>query len=51
MTQSLGERLSKVEKDVADIKRTMTLGDNDDMMIEDTPPRCPRSNPPPPPPS
>lgn len=51
MTQFRGERLSKVEKYVADIKCAMNLVDDDDVMIGDTPPSCPGVNPPPPLPS
>ncbi|CAI9261562.1 unnamed protein product [Lactuca saligna] len=52
ITQSLGERLTKVEKDVAEIKHFITLGDDDDYMFtEDTPPNSPGDNPSPPPPS
>ncbi|CAI9287949.1 unnamed protein product [Lactuca saligna] len=50
ITQSRGERLSKVEQDVVDIKRFMALGgDDDDMIISDTPPNSPNDNPLPPP--
>lgn len=47
------ERLSKVEKDVAEIKRFTTLGVDDDnnMVIEDTPLNYPSDNSPLPPPS
>lgn len=50
LTQSMGERLTNVEKDVADLKHFMILGDDDadDMVIEDTPLNSPDDNPPPP---
>ena len=50
ITQSLGKRMTKVERDVADIKRFMALFDDDvnDMVIDDTPPNSPGDNPPPP---
>ncbi|CAI9279871.1 unnamed protein product [Lactuca saligna] len=52
ITQSLGERLTRVEKDVANMKHIITLGEDDDMVIDDTPPKSPSDNPPvPPPPS
>ncbi|CAI9262292.1 unnamed protein product [Lactuca saligna] len=50
MTQSLGEQLSKVEKDVTDIKCS-TVVDNDHMMFGDTPPTSLGNHPPHPPPS
>lgn len=38
LTQSLGERLTRFEKDVSYLKHFMTLGDDDDdMVINDTP--------------
>ena len=50
MTQSLGKRLTKLEKDVANMKWS-TLLDYDDVMIEDIPPTSlgnpPPSHPPP----
>ncbi|XP_023770756.1 uncharacterized protein LOC111919426 [Lactuca sativa] len=52
ITQSLGERLTIVEKDVADMKFFMILADDDDdnIVIKVTPPNSLGDNPPPPPP-
>ena len=33
ITKLLGERKTRVEKDVADMKYIMTLGDDDDMVL------------------
>ncbi|CAI9271043.1 unnamed protein product [Lactuca saligna] len=50
ITRFLGRRLSKVEKDVVEMKRFMALvddDDDDDMVVDNTPPKSP-CNPPPP---
>ncbi|KAL7583314.1 uncharacterized protein LOC111881298 [Lactuca sativa] len=45
------KRLTKVERDVAIMKRLMALDDDDDdMVVDDTPPNSPGNNPPLPPP-
>ncbi|CAI9281004.1 unnamed protein product [Lactuca saligna] len=49
----MNTRLAKVERDVTAMKQLMNLGDDDDdMVVNDTPPNSPCDNPPPhPPPS
>lgn len=49
-TQSFGGRLTKVESCMVDIKHITKFIDNDDEMIEDTPPSSLGNNLPPPPP-
>lgn len=43
----MGESLTRMENDVADMKRFMALGDDVDMIIDDTRPNYPRDSPPP----
>ncbi|CAI9289420.1 unnamed protein product [Lactuca saligna] len=50
LTQSLGKRLNKVDKDGADMKRFMdfiVVVVDDDMVVDGTPPSSPGDNPPP----
>ncbi|CAI9300709.1 unnamed protein product [Lactuca saligna] len=53
ITESINKRLTKVERDVATMKRLMALDDDDDddddMIFDDTPPSSPGNNPPSPP--
>lgn len=48
ITQSMERRSTKVEKDMATMKRCMALGYDDDMVFDDTLLRSPGDQPPPP---
>ena len=46
----MGEKLTRVEQDVVDLKHIITLGKDNNMVTDDTPTMSLGDNPPPPPP-